>query len=118
MHHPTQSFEVLTSVGNLYPDLCPRWQGFHCVYVASEQAQIARPFTNLSLRLHIRQFDTGMERITARSVALKPHVLYLPGSLSLPPNAAADPRVGTSPGLLWLLPHLCSSAALRTRGES
>src|SRR5712691_224775 len=46
--------------------------------MASKQAQVAGSFPNLSLRLHIGQFDVGLEGITARAVALKLHLLHLP----------------------------------------
>jgi hypothetical protein len=59
--------------------------------MASNQAQIAGPPTDLSLRLNIRHFVIGSERVTARTVALKLHLLHLPGSPAVVPNTYADP---------------------------
>jgi hypothetical protein len=59
--------------------------------MAPKQAQIAGPPTDLSLRLNIRHFDIGSEQITARTVALKLHLLHLPGRLAVVPNTYADP---------------------------
>jgi hypothetical protein len=55
INHFTQSFEVLTCVGNFYPDFCFQWKWFPCVHAASKQAQVAGLFSNLSLRLQIGQ---------------------------------------------------------------
>src|SRR6266404_1264036 len=77
MGHRAQSMEIRTSVNNLYVDLCSRHPGFVCVHIASKQAHVARSFSNLSIGLHVGQFDAGLEGITARAMAIKLHSLHL-----------------------------------------
>lgn len=67
-NYPSERFETLTSVGDLYLDLCPRRQRFQRVHMASEKTEVARVFPRLNFRLQIGQFDAGMEGITPCTV--------------------------------------------------
>jgi hypothetical protein len=89
MNHLTQGIEVLSSVGNLYSDLCPGREGFQCVHTASEQAEVGCLFLSLSFRLQIGKFDAGTDGITSCSVALKRHLKLPPGSFAQAPNSIA-----------------------------
>src|SRR6266513_2801047 len=79
--HLAQSLKVTTSVNNFYTDLCPRCQGFECVDMASKNTEVAGSPFNRSFRLHIGQFDVGLEGITTCTVALKLHLSHHPRSL-------------------------------------
>ena len=51
--------------------------------VASKKAEVAGSPCGPSFRLHIGQFAVGLEGITTCAVALKLHLLYLPGNFEV-----------------------------------